>query len=220
MAPSELFHLTDVWLERPREDGAMQPVLRGVTLAIPDGGITCLIGPSGSGKSTILRLLNRLEDPTRGQVSFRGQDVRSLDPIALRRRVAMVLQTPVMLPGTVRANLEAGLRIRGESLREPGAWLERVGLSPDMLNKNARDLSGGEKQRVALARTLATQPEALLLDEVTASLDAKSAAAVEDLVVGLKLPAVWVSHNTEQVRRVAAHVLRLEGGRVDQEVFA
>ncbi|MDB4896361.1 MAG: phosphate transporter ATP-binding protein [Firmicutes bacterium] len=220
MPGNELFQLTDVWLERPREDGTMQPVLRGLSLAIPGDGITCLIGPSGSGKSTILRLLNRLDDPTRGQIAFRGQELRSLDPMRVRRQVAMVLQTPVMLPGTVRDNLEAGLRIHGQSLSDPGAWLERVELSPDMLNKKARDLSGGEKQRVALARSLATQPEVLLLDEVTASLDAASGAAVEQLVLNLKLPAIWVSHNMEQVRRVAAHVFRLEAGRIQEEVRA
>jgi putative ABC transport system ATP-binding protein len=216
---TDLFRLTDVWMERALENHT-QEVLRGITLAIPAEGISCLIGPSGSGKSTILRLLNRLEDPTRGQIAFRGQDLKSLDPLDLRRRAGQVLQIPVMLPGTVRDNLEAGARVRGQTLPDPGTWLEQVGLSPAMLTKDARDLSGGEKQRVALARTLATRPEVLLLDEVTASLDPDSAAGVEQLILGLNLPAVWVSHDMAQVGRVARHVYRLDAGILREEAAA
>jgi putative ABC transport system ATP-binding protein len=108
-----LFTLNHLWLERPGADGQPAPVLADLTGPIPTGGITCLVGPSGAGKSTLLRLLNRLEEPTRGSIEYRGQDLRSLPPIELRRRVALVLQTPVMLPGTVHENLEAGLALRG-----------------------------------------------------------------------------------------------------------
>lgn len=215
-----LFALTDIRMGRTDPNGKQQQVLQGVSVTIHGEGITCLVGPSGSGKSTILRLLNRLEEPTGGSIAFQGKDLREYDPLELRRRVGLILQTPVMLPGTVRANLEAGLRIRGRNLADPEEWLNRVGLSPALLDRDARDLSGGEKQRVSLARTLITEPEVLLLDEVTASLDQESAAGVEQLILGLNLPAVWVSHDPAQVARVANHVLRLEAGKLAEEVAA
>jgi putative ABC transport system ATP-binding protein len=121
----DLFTLNHLWLERPGVDGQPAPVLADLTGPIPTGGITCLVGPSGAGKSTLLRLLNRLEEPTRGSIEYRGQDLRSLPPIELRRRVALVLQTPVMLPGTVHENLEAGLALRGS---QSGAKLVASGL--------------------------------------------------------------------------------------------
>ena len=215
MATAALFTLTDIWLTKV-QNGKEVEILRGVNATFPDSGITCLTGPSGSGKSSLLRLLNRLDDPSRGTVAFRGQDVRQWDPIDLRRRVGMVLQTPVMLPGTVRENLEAGLRLRGGRLSDPAGWLARVGLPADVLERNARDLSGGEKQRVALARTLITQPEVLLLDEVTASLDPETAREIEALIVSAGIPAIWISHDIAQVERVGTRVFRLEAGELQE----
>lgn len=212
MSSPQLFALVDVWKDHPEPNGQRHTVLHGIQVSFAAQGISCLVGASGSGKSTLLRLLNRLEDPDRGHVLFKDRDVCTLDPQDLRRRIGLVVQTPVMLPGTVRNNLEAGLRVRGLRLDDPAAWLTRVGLAANLLDRPAKDLSGGEKQRVALARTLATGPEALLLDEVTGSLDPDAATAVESLITGLKLPAIWVSHDMTQVERVATRVYRLEAG--------
>ncbi|HEY3365690.1 MAG TPA: ATP-binding cassette domain-containing protein [Symbiobacteriaceae bacterium] len=217
---AELFTLEDIWLERPGEKGATQVILGGITGGIAVARITCLVGASGSGKSTLLRLLNRLEDPTRGRIRLRGQELTAADPFELRRRVGLVLQTPVMLPGTVRENLSAGLRIRGQSLPDPERWLERVGLPVSMLDRDARELSGGEKQRIALARTLVPGPEVLLLDEVTSSLDAEAAAGIEQLIQQLGVPVIWVSHDLNQVRRLADRVYRLQAGQLTAEVSA
>lgn len=213
---SSLFTLDGVSLYRPDREGQVRPILQDVSLSIPDRTITCIIGPSGAGKSTLLRLLNRLEEPSHGSVAYRGQAVTAIAPTVLRRRVGLVLQTPVMLPGTVRQNLEAGLSLQGRSLPNPEEWLRRLGLSPGVLDRPAADLSGGEKQRVSLARTLVTESETLLLDEVTASLDPDSAAVVEGLVLQSGLPAVWVSHDPAQVRRVAGRILRVENGSVEE----
>ncbi len=213
-----LFLCEDLWVKRTEAGGRQMVVFSGLSLSVPAEGITCLIGPSGSGKSTLLRLLNRLEDPARGRILFRGEDLRTLDPLQLRRRVALVGQSPVMLPGTVRENLEAGLRLRGRTLSEPERWLERAGLPAVYLEKDARELSGGEKQRVSLLRSLVTGPEVLLLDEVTASLDQESTGLVERLIREMNLPTIWVSHDPAQVGRVADRVFRLEGSRVREEV--
>lgn len=216
MSDSVLFTLEDVWKESPGENGGVRVVLREVSAWIPGRGITCLVGASGSGKSTFLRLLNRLEDPTQGRIAFRGRDLRAWNPTDLRRRIGLVFQNPVMLPGTVRDNLEAGPRLRGQALDDPASLSDRVGLGREVLDRDARELSGGEKQRVALARTLAVGPEVLLLDEIAASLDAESAAGVERLVMDLGLPSIWVSHDLNQVKRVATRVFRLEAGRFEE----
>lgn len=230
-----LFRLEHVGLDRPGPDGLPRSILADLTLEISGEGITCLVGPSGSGKSTLLRLLNRLEEPSRGSVAYKGQPLHEIPPTELRRRVALVLQSPVMLPGTVQENLEVGLALRGSVeppswlarlrslpttgfLADPGAQLERVGLPASYLTKEATALSGGERQRLSLARTLVTEPEVLLLDEVTASLDPESTRLIESVVRAWGRPVIMISHSPEQVERLANRVLRLEGGRLREVV--
>ena len=196
--------------------------LRAVTLDIPDDGITVLLGPSGAGKSTLLRLCNRLEVPTAGTVRFRGRDLAALDPLDLRRRVGMVFQRPVLFAGSVRDNLaEAD---GGVSDRRFEAALDRAALDGSFLERPAAELSGGEAQRVCLARALIAGPEAVLMDEPTSSLDGAAAARLERL--GRQLadngtPVVWVTHDLAQMNRIADRVailldgaLRFDGTRV------
>ena len=174
-----------------------------------------LVGPSGSGKSTLLRLCNRLEVPETGVVRFRGDDVASLDPLDLRRRVGMVFQRPTPFAGTVRVNLQVAEPMLADAAAV--AALERVGLSGDFVNRDARQLSGGEAQRVCLARTLVTNPEVVLMDEVTSSVDPSATRALEDLGAGLAtggVPVLWVTHDLEQMHRLADHVLVVIDGRV------
>ena len=174
-----------------------------------------LVGPSGSGKSTLLRLCNRLEVPEAGVVRFRGADVASLDPLDLRRRVGMVFQRPTPFAGTVRVNLQVAEPMLADAAAV--AALERVGLSGAFVNRDARQLSGGEAQRVCLARTLVTNPEVVLMDEVTSSVDPSATRALEDLGAGLAtggVPVLWVTHDLEQMHRLADHVLVVIDGRV------
>ena len=190
-------------------------VLQLDALSIGAEGITVLAGPSGAGKSTLLRLCNRLEAPTAGTVRFRGDDVATLDPLAHRRRVGMVFQRPATFPGTVRDNLLVACRDADDDLH--AEVLARAGLDPGFLDRRADDLSGGEAQRVCLARTLATRPEVLLLDEPTSALDPAPARHLEQLARSLAddgVPMVWVSHDLAQGRRLADEVLVLDGGRV------
>lgn len=188
--------------------------LDGFSTHLPDRGITVLFGPSGSGKTTVLRLCNRLEVPTSGRVSFRGKDIADLDPLNLRREVGMVFQRPTTFPGTVRDNL---------LVAEPDATpdqldtaLHAAALDASWLDRDATALSGGEAQRVCMARTLVTRPDVLLLDEPTSALDAAASQVLEEAVRGLAqtgIGVLWVSHDQVQVERIADRIVEIERGR-------
>lgn len=205
-----LFAFEDVVLEL-----GGRRVLDGVRAELPDEGVTCLVGPSGSGKSTLLRLCNRLEVPTSGVVRFRGEDVAGLDPLTHRRRVGMVFQRPTPFPGSVRENLLVADPDADEPALE--AALERAALPARFLDRVADDLSGGETQRMCLARTLLTEPEVLLMDEPTSALDPQATEELEERARHLAengVPIVWVSHDPEQVNRIADARFIIEEGRV------
>jgi UDP-glucose/iron transport system ATP-binding protein len=188
-------------------------VLRDVSLSIRAGS-TALLGPSGAGKSTLLRLLNRLADPDAGTVRFHDTDVRELDPLELRRRVGLVPQLPAPVPGSVADNVCFGPRLRGEDV-DPEPSVRLAGLDLSFLERDASRLSVGEQQRVMLARALALEPEVLLLDEPTASLDSAATAAVEDALRGLGgVSLVLVTHDRGQAERLAQRTIELDEGRV------
>ena len=180
-------------------------------------GATALLGPSGSGKSTLLRLLNRLADPDAGVVRFRGEDLRELDVLGLRRRVTLVAQLPAPFPGTVAENVRYGPRLAGMEADVPGA-LAHAGLDAAYAERETARLSVGEQQRVMLARALALEPDVLLLDEPTAALDEAARGGVEDTLRRLAdesgLSLVLVTHERDQARRLATRTLELEGGRL------
>jgi putative ABC transport system ATP-binding protein len=182
-------------------------------MSIPSGA-TALLGPSGSGKSTLLRLLNRLADADAGVVRFHGTDVRELDPLELRRRVGLVPQLPAPVPGSVADNVCFGPRLDGREV-DPEGPVRLAGLDPSFLDRDAARLSVGEQQRVMLARALALEPEVLLLDEPTASLDPTATGAVEDALRGLHdVSLVLVTHSRDQADRLTERTIRLRDGRV------
>lgn len=190
-------------------------VLDAVTGEIPAGKCTAVVGRSGAGKSTLLRLLNRLAEPTSGRILLHGRPLPEVDVLALRRRVGLVAQTPVLLTDRVIDDLRVGRGDLGEE--QAAALLERAGLPAVMLGRATAGLSGGEAQRVCLARALAVQPEVLLADEPASALDPASAAAVEAAVTGLVASGtavVLVSHDAAQARRLADEVLVLDRGRL------
>ena len=178
-----------------------------------------MVGPSGSGKSSFLRLLNRLDEATGGSVNLNGEDYRKLAPEELRRRLGMVMQTAYLFPGTVAENVAYGPLQRGQRLlaEQIDALLQRVGLS-GYLGRDTSNLSGGEAQRVSIARTLANAPEILLLDEPTSALDEDSAREVEDLVLDIirerRMTCVIVTHNNAQARRIAHRTVIIRNGKL------
>jgi putative ABC transport system ATP-binding protein len=183
---------------------------------VPAGRLTVIAGPSGAGKSSLLRLCNRLEVPDRGTVRYRGDDVAQLDPLHLRRCVGMVFQRPTPFPGTVLENLEVARAAIPHA--DAVALLDRVGLDESFLERPALELSGGEAQRVSLARTLATEPAVLLMDEPTSSVDADTAARIEVLAreeVGDGVDVLWVTHDQQQARRLADYVIEVRDGRIE-----
>ena len=205
-----LFEFSGVELAR---DGV--PILREVTAVVPDQGITVISGASGSGKSSLLRLCNRLEVPTGGHIRFRGEDLLGLEPVALRRRVGMVFQRPTPFPGTCLDNLRAA----DPGVDESGAcrWLERAALDASFLERDALSLSGGEAQRLCLARTLATGCEVVLADEATSALDPGATAILEQLVRDLAdsgTAVLWVTHDGPQRDRLGDQRLFMDHGRV------
>ena len=192
------------------EDKAL---LENVNLRIDHDGITAIMGPNGAGKSLFLRLIHGLLTPSSGQVRWNG---RELD-LATRRRQALVFQKPVLMRRSVAANIDFVLKPGGGHYREKrDAILHQAGLLRQR-NQPARLLSGGEQQRLALARALATEPEVLLLDEPCASIDASATLQIEHLLRqtrerGVKI--ILVTHDMGQARRLADDILFMHHGHL------
>jgi putative ABC transport system ATP-binding protein len=217
-----IFQVQHLSLSYPGRRG--QPaaiILRDVTVDVERGGALTLVGPSGSGKSSLLRCLNRLEEPTSGTVRFDGHPITELDPRELRRRAALVQQTAVLFEGTVRDNLLVRSSGVAFDFSEPRLqdMLGEVGLEPSMIDRDATTLSGGEKQRVTIARALLRDPQALLLDEPTSALDPPNAALVVETISRLRqrgrLSIVAVTHSPELAHRLGGALLYLVKGHVE-----
>lgn len=195
-------------------------ILNNVNLDIPKGVIMAVIGPSGSGKSTFLRALNRLWEPASGSVFIDGVDICELDVINLRRKVGMLFQVPVMFEGTVADNIQYGPHLKGKKLSDNEIYklLTLADLDSSFYKKPGGELSVGQAQRVALARTLANEPEVLLLDEPTSALDPISTQNIEDVLVKLKkdlgMTVVMVSHSIKQIQKIADLVCLLVNGEI------
>lgn len=194
-------------------------LLQDVDFELQMGEVLAITGPSGSGKTSLLRLLNRLDEPTSGTVYVEGVDYRRIEPRELRRKLGMVTQRPYLFPGTVADNIRFGPAQRGQTL-PPEAIAEllaQVGLE-DFAGRDVANLSGGEAQRVSVARTLANAPLALLLDEPTSALDEAAKleveSAIQKVVRDQGLTCVIVTHEVAQAARLARRALVLEHGRV------
>lgn len=178
------------------------------------------MGPSGAGKSTLLRAVNRLLEPTEGEVYLAGTPTSEINPLELRRRMGMVFQLPALFGETVEDDVTYGPRLVGKEA-DADELLEKVGLDPALKGRDPESLSVGQQQRVSVARALALDPEVLLMDEPTSSLDDAARRRVEELVRELNersgLTILLVSHDLRQVERVADSVVLLVEGRSEGE---
>ena len=208
--------------------GSAQAV-KNVNLEIEAGAVTAFIGPSGCGKSTVLRCFDRLNDliigaRVQGRILYHGQDLygEDVDPVEVRRRVGMVFQKPNPFPKSIYDNVAFGPRVLGmkgnlddiveQSLRRAALW-DEVG---KRLKENALGLSGGQAQRLCIARALATQPDVLLMDEPASALDPISTGRIEDLIQELKgdYSILIVTHNMQQASRISDYTALMYLGRL------
>ena len=193
-------------------------VLKKVSGTVEKENIVSVIGPSGSGKSTILSLCNLLQTPDEGEILVQGKEVREWDIQELRRKVGIAFQSAPMLAGTALENLSLPVQLQGGNLDDPMKYLDYVGLTEDLLSREAKELSGGQRQRLSLARTLVNKPTVLLLDEVTSALDPISAREIEELILRINrehhTTILWVTHDLSQAERVSDQTWLIVDGRL------
>ena len=205
--------------------------VKQINMRIPKGKVTAIIGPSGCGKSTYLRAINRMNDlisicSTTGKMIFDDQDIyaKNIDVVSLRQRVGMVFQKPNPFPKSIFDNVAYGPRLLGikkksslsdlveKSLKNAAIWDE----VKDRLKENALGMSGGQQQRLCIARALAVQPEILLMDEPTSALDPKATTKIEDLIGELRgsYTIIIVTHNMQQAARISDYTAFMYEGNL------
>ena len=197
-------------------------ILNDATLSIGKGEFVTITGPSGSGKSTLLKIIASMLSQTSGTISYKGKKLEEYDPIAYRKEVSYCFQTAVLFGKTVKDNLAFPYEIREKSFDQDRAisYLNKVGLDETYLIKNINDLSGGEKQRIALIRNLLIMPEVLLLDEVTSALDEENKQIINQLVQEMnqtqQITVLWVTHNPSEVA-ASDRVINIINGKVEEK---
>jgi tungstate transport system ATP-binding protein len=222
---SALIEVRDLLVRREK-----QTVLEIAHLSVESGEVLAVVGPNGAGKSTLFLALARLLKHERGAIHFNGQ--ASISTLEYRRRIALVLQEPLLMDASVRENAAIGLRFRGmpkaEADRRVAHWLERLGVA-HLAERSARKLSGGESQRVSLARAFVLEPELLLLDEPFTALDSPTRARLLDdlkAVLGeTTTTTIFITHDLREAEKLGTRVAVMLKGRVHQvgeprEVFA
>ena len=221
-ATPPLLQLEQLTSAKPGPQGPVL-LLDSISCNFYQGELTALIGPSGSGKSSLIRLINRLNEPLQGRILLEGLDIRELSPPLLRQRIGMMLQKTHLFDGTVLDNLQLPFSYRKKPLPAPDdpeitRCLTLARLTPDFLQRDARTLSGGEQQRVSLARALISRPQALLLDEPTSALDRPATDSLgqtlQELCRSEQLAVILVTHDLRLAERISDQTIYLEAGRI------
>jgi putative ABC transport system ATP-binding protein len=197
-------------------------VLNKVTLNINTGEFISVVGPSGSGKSTFFKLCCNLISPTSGNIVFKGKNFMDYDPVELRKSIVYCFQAPLLFGSTVKQNIYYPYSIRGLKPDEKrvNELFSEFHMPQDFLDNDVKNLSGGEKQRIALIRSLLFKPEILLLDEVTSALDKDNTELVEGIINSINKQGVtvlWITHNPEQSRRYAHRLITIEQGEISSD---
>lgn len=198
---------------------ADQFILRDISFQVESGDFISIVGASGSGKSTLLKLCSNLISPTLGSIVFQGKNFLDYEAVSLRKEIGYCFQTPYLFGNTVMDNFEFPYSIRKlkPDLRRINSMLSMFEMSEHYLTREVKTLSGGEKQRIALIRSLLFMPKILLLDEITSALDVENTLIVEKAMTDLNAEGVtilWVTHNPEQSRKYANKLLTLDCGRI------
>ncbi|WP_313468854.1 ATP-binding cassette domain-containing protein [Carnobacterium sp.] len=197
-----------------------QVILKGIDFSVEKGEFVTITGPSGSGKSTLLKIIATMLSPTTGIVEYQGKSLTEYDPIDYRKEVSYCFQTAVLFGQTVQENLAFPYVIRDKKFDSKKAidYLHKVGLDKVYLTKNINELSGGEKQRIALIRSLLITPKVLLLDEVTSALDAKNQQIIKCLIQEMnqkeQITVLWVTHNPAEIS-AANRIIEIVNGEAE-----
>ena len=212
----KIFELDNLGLVSPEKI-----ILEEISLSIEKGEHLTITGPSGSGKSSLLKVLAGLVSPSSGRLFYQGQDLEDLDPVSYRREVSYCFQQPVLFGQTVRDNMAFPFEIRQILFDQKKvlAALARLDLGPEFLEKPIKELSGGEKQRVALVRNLLFEPKVLLLDEVSSGLDEKTKTLLRTFLNDLHQAGVTlieVTHDQSEIEE-AEHLVTIVEGRLAHE---
>ena len=212
----KIFELDNLGLVSPEKI-----ILEEISLSVEAGAHLTITGPSGSGKSSLLKLLAALVSPSSGRIVYQGRDLEDLDPVTYRREVSYCFQQPVLFGQTVRDNVAFPFEIRQIPFDQERVLtaLARLDLGPEFLDKPIKDLSGGEKQRVALVRNLLFEPKVLLLDEVSSGLDEKTKTLLRTFLMDLHQAGVTLIEVTHDQREIetAGRLLTIVEGRLAHE---
>ena len=194
-------------------------ILKDISLNIEQKDFISIVGTSGSGKSTLLKLCSDLITPTNGGIFYKGKDFNDYSPLELRKNIAYCFQTPYLFGDTVMDNINFPFSIRNIKFdsKKVSHLFSLFHMTIDYLDKDVRNLSGGEKQRIALIRSLIFKPQILLLDEITSALDNNNSKIVENVIDSLNkegTTVLWVTHNLEQSMKYANKLLTVEAGEI------
>lgn len=194
-------------------------ILKNISVNIEPGDFISIVGSSGSGKSTFFKLCSHLISPTNGNILYKGKNITEYNPTELRKSIALCFQTPYLFGDKVMDNINFPFSLRNSTLNKKRVdeLLFMFGMDTDFLNKDINNLSGGEKQRIALIRSLLFKPEILLLDEITSALDADNAIIVQNIISLLNKQGVtvlWITHNPGQIKNSASKLLTIESGEI------